>query len=198
MKINNFEVITSISEMNIVIKSAMTSANLSASLIQNAGVWAVRQTFSGNITPLRKIITALDKNKLYMKYKNVFVEFAFEFGKVRLGEGAGEIATEVYYDKGSKNEEPSKSRGESWRMWNEGVRPAPTVKPLCISDEVRALLRAIKNKTAYQEKNGGDYVLDVDDAVINALSMVLDASAKAAANHIPPAVLDKSKANMIA
>ena len=63
---------------------------------------------------------------------------------------------------------------------------------------MRALLRAIKTKTDYQEKNGGDYVLDVDDAVINALSMVLDASAKAAENHVPPAVLDKAQANAIA
>jgi len=198
MKINNFEVITSTAEMDIVIKSAMTAANLSANLIQNAGVWAIRQTFSGNITPLRKIITAMDGNKLYMKYKNTFVEFAFEFGKVRMGEGAGEVATEVYYDKNSKNAEPSKSKGENWRMWNAGTRPSPTVKPLCISDEVRALLKSIKTKTDYQAKNGGDYVLDVDDAVINALNAVIDASSKAAANHTPPDVLDKSKANMIA
>lgn len=177
-KIVNVQVIENVKDMETVLKSAMNAASLSANLMQNASVWAIRQTFHGNVTPCRKIITAMNEHKMYRKYVNVMIEFMVEYGNVAVDE---ENQT-LNYAKLDKVE-PSRSKGESWRTWNEHVQKARILSPLIVSDEVKALIKSIKSRQSAMDKSviNVNLLPDLNDAVINALNEVIKVAEKAAA-----------------
>lgn len=170
MAIVNIQRIESEKEMLTVIDSALNAASLSMNMIQNAAVWAIRQTFSGNVTPCRKLVTKLDNHKLYMKYKNTMVEFMCEYGNIVVDEESQSLNYEAL-----GRVEPNKHAGETWRMWNEHVSKARLVKPLLVSDELKDILRKIKNRQDLVKNGKGTNELlpDASDKVINGINDLL-------------------------